>query len=65
MIPDASYRLLGTAKAIDLLSADIGALYDDKFGVPAGGTKVGVKVIPVSASSFQGNPQSSLVIGTA
>ena len=64
VVADTNYRLLGTAASADLLSADIGALYDDKFGVPTSGTKVGVKVIPVSASGFQGNPQSSLVIVT-
>jgi hypothetical protein len=65
VIPDASFRLIGTANTADLLNADIGALYDAKFGVPAGGVKIGVKVIPVSESGFQGTPQSSLLIVTA
>ena len=65
IVPDASYRLIGTADPAGILNADIGTFYDDKFGVPAGGVKVGIKVIPVSASGFQGTPQSSLVIVTA
>jgi nucleoid-associated protein YgaU len=65
VIPDASFRLIATADAADLLNANIGAFYDDKFGIPAGGVKIGVKVIPVSESGFQGNTQSSLVIVTA
>ena len=64
-VSGSEYRLIGTASATELLNADIGTFYDDKFGVPAGGVKVGVKVIPVSASGFQGTPQSSLVIVTA
>ena len=64
-VSNSEYRLIGTAGAADALNADIGTLYDAKFGVPAGGVKIGVKVIPVSASGFQGNPQSSLVIVTA
>ena len=65
VVADTNYRLIATADTADLLNADIGASYDAKFGVPASGTKVGVKVIPVSDSGFQGNPQSSLVIVTA
>ncbi len=65
IVGEGMYRLIGTTNTADLLNADIGTLYDAKFGVPASGTKVGVKVIPVSESGFQGNPQSSLVIVTA
>ncbi|WP_394795952.1 hypothetical protein [Armatimonas sp.] len=65
MVGEGMYRLVGTAQSADVLNADIGALYDDKFGIPAGGVKVGVRVIPVSASGFQGTPQESLVIVTA
>jgi hypothetical protein len=59
------YRLIGTGASADLANTDIGALYEAKFGIPAGGVKVGVRVIPVSASGFQGTPQESLVIVTA
>jgi hypothetical protein len=65
VIPDASFRLITTADTGDLLNADLGDAYESKFGVPAGGVKVGVKIIPVSDSGFQGAPQSSLVIVTA
>lgn len=65
VIPDASFRLITTVNTGDLLNADLGDSYEGKFGVPAGGVKVGVKIIPVSDSGFQGTPQSSLVIVTA
>jgi hypothetical protein len=65
MVGEGMYRLVGTAQSADLLNADIGTFYDDKFGIPAGGVKVGVRVIPVSASGFQGTPQESLIIVTA
>ena len=64
-VGEGMYRLIGTASAAGLLNANLGALYDDKFGIPADGVKVGVRVIPVSASGFQGTPQESLVIVTA
>ena len=65
MVGEGMYRLVGTALSADLLNADLGTFYDDKFGIPAGGVKVGVRVIPVSASGFQGTPQESLIIVTA
>ena len=65
VIPDASFRLTTTAATGDALNLDLGDSYESKFGVPAGGVKVGVKIIPVSDSGFQGAPQSSLVIVTA
>jgi hypothetical protein len=65
IVGEGMYRLIGTADTADLANADIGALYEAKFGIPAGGVKVGVKAIPVSASGFQGAPQSSLIIVTA
>jgi hypothetical protein len=64
-IPDASFRLTTTAATGDALNLNLGEAYESKFGVPAGGVKVGVKIIPVSDSGFQGTPQSRLVIVTA
>ena len=63
-VSNSEYRLVGTAASADLSNANIGALYETKFGIPAGGVKIGVKVIPVSESGFQGTPFSSLVIVT-
>ena len=65
VVGEGLYRLIGTADSAGLLNVDLGASYEDKFGIPAGGVKVGVRVIPVSASGFQGIPQESLVIVTA
>ena len=65
IVGEGMYRLIGTADSAGLVNADLGASYEDKFGIPAGGVKVGVRVIPVSDSGFQGTPQESLVIVTA
>jgi hypothetical protein len=63
-VGSSEYRLIGTAGSASLTNGDLGALYDAKYGVPAGGMKIGVRVIPVSDSGFQGSPQSALVIVT-
>jgi hypothetical protein len=35
IIGEGLYRLIGTAASADLANADIGALYETKFGIPA------------------------------
>jgi hypothetical protein len=65
VVSESSYRLITTVAVGDLLSLSLGEAYEGKFGTPASGVKVGVKLIPVSVSGFQGTPQSSLVIVTA